>query len=99
MAAQSQFSVSQESVRYWRVQKRKLLKCNPCKMPFHARSAVHPQLEDALADFVRELRFRSLSVSVYKMCCEAVELAQEAGLEGACDKRPSFEDSPGTSDE
>lgn len=64
MAAQRRFGVSEKSVRYWRAQKGKLQMCNPRKMSFRGRSAVHPQLEDKLADFVREVRARSLPVTV-----------------------------------
>lgn len=81
MAAQRSFGVSEKSVRYWRAQKGKLQKCNPRKTSFRGRSAVHPpQLEDTLADFVREVRARSLPVTVDTIRNKAVELAREAGL-------------------
>lgn len=80
MAAQRQFGVSEKCVRYWRAQKGELLKCKPCKTSFRGRSAVYPQLEDTLADFVREQRARSLPVTAHTIRCKAVELAREAGL-------------------
>ncbi|KAL1444446.1 hypothetical protein MTO96_029867 [Rhipicephalus appendiculatus] len=58
----------------------KLQKCNPRKSSFRGRSAVHPQLEDTLTDFVREVRARSLPVTIDTIHNKAVELAREAGL-------------------
>lgn len=60
MAAQRQLGVSEKSVRYWRSQKAKLCACNPRNRSFRGRQAVHPELENKVADFVRELRSRSL---------------------------------------
>lgn len=80
MLAQRQFGVSEKSVRYWRNQKSKLSVCNARKTSFRGRRAVHPELEDKVADFVREYRARSLPVSAELIRTKAVELAREAGL-------------------
>lgn len=80
MSAQRQFGVSEKSVRYWRNQKSKLSVCNARKTSFRGRRAVHPELEDKVADFVREYRARSLPVSAELIRTKAVELAREAGL-------------------
>uniref|UniRef100_A0A6G5A925 Putative pogo transposable element n=1 Tax=Rhipicephalus microplus TaxID=6941 RepID=A0A6G5A925_RHIMP len=80
MAAQRQFGVSEKSVRYWRNQKSKLSVCNARKTSFRGRRAVHPELEDKVADFVREYRAKSLPVNAELIRSKAVELAREAGL-------------------
>ncbi|KAH7978393.1 hypothetical protein HPB49_005443 [Dermacentor silvarum] len=93
MNAQRQFGLSGKSVRYWRAQEGKLQKCNPCKTSFRGRSAGHPQIEDTLADIVRELRAPSLSVTSHTIRYKAMGLAREAGLDADSDKRSFFEDS------
>ncbi|KAL1465896.1 hypothetical protein MTO96_043068 [Rhipicephalus appendiculatus] len=80
MSAQRQFGVSEKSVRYWRNQESKLSVCNARKTSFRGRRAVHPELEDKVADFVREYRARSLPVSAELIRTKAVELACEADL-------------------
>lgn len=80
MAAQRKFGVSEKSVRYWRNQKQKLSACSTRKTSFRGRRAVHPELEDKVADFVREYRARSLPVTAELIRSKAVELAREAGL-------------------
>lgn len=59
---------------------KKVAMCKPCKMSFRGRSAVYPQLDDTLTDFVRKQRARSLLVTTHAIRCKAVELAREAGL-------------------
>ncbi|KAL1469954.1 hypothetical protein MTO96_040762 [Rhipicephalus appendiculatus] len=80
MSAQRQFGVSEKSVRYWRNQESKLSVCNAEDASFRGRRAVHPELEDKVADFVREYRARSLPVSTELIRTKAVELACEADL-------------------
>ncbi|KAH8038977.1 hypothetical protein HPB51_004132 [Rhipicephalus microplus] len=80
MTAQQQFRVSEKSVRYWRNQKSKLLVCNTRKTSFRGRRALHLDLEDKVADFIREYRARSLPVNAELIQSKAVKLAHEAGL-------------------
>lgn len=80
MSAQRKFGVSEKSVRYWRNQKSKLSSCSARKTSFRGRRAVHPELEEKVADFVREYRARSLPVTTEVIRTKAIELAREAGL-------------------
>ncbi|KAH9360450.1 hypothetical protein HPB48_013425 [Haemaphysalis longicornis] len=50
-------------VRYWRSQKAKLCACNPRNRSFRRCQAMHPVLENKVADFIRGLRSRSLPVT------------------------------------
>ncbi|KAL1452370.1 hypothetical protein MTO96_043812 [Rhipicephalus appendiculatus] len=50
------------------------------KTSFRGRRAVHPELEDKVADFVRAHRARSLPVTSELIRIKAIELARESGL-------------------
>lgn len=90
LAAQREFGVSEKSVRYWRSQKQRLTSCsNLKKTSFRGRIAAHPELECKVADFVRELRARSLPVTSECIRVKAVELARASGL-----SREQFKGSP-----
>lgn len=68
--------VSEKSVRNWRGQKQKLSACsNTKKTFFHRRTAVFPDLEKEVAEFVRQLHARSLPVTSDCICIKAVEVA------------------------
>ncbi|KAL1475928.1 hypothetical protein MTO96_018954 [Rhipicephalus appendiculatus] len=49
------------------------------KTLFRGRPAVHPELETLLAEFVRELRARSLPVTAECVRVKALEIARDSG--------------------
>ncbi|KAH8031373.1 hypothetical protein HPB51_016557 [Rhipicephalus microplus] len=90
LAAQREFGPTEKSIRYWRSQKQRIISCsNQKKTSFRGRTAVHPELETALVEFVRELRARSLPVTTECIRVKALEIARDSGL-----TRAQFKGSP-----
>ncbi|KAG0426134.1 hypothetical protein HPB47_026738, partial [Ixodes persulcatus] len=57
------FGGSEKSIRYWRGQRQKLGAGSKAKKTsFRGKTAVHPELETKAANFIRDLRARSLPV-------------------------------------
>uniref|UniRef100_A0A224YXZ2 Pogo ele1 orf1-h 1e-40-j 4 n=1 Tax=Rhipicephalus zambeziensis TaxID=60191 RepID=A0A224YXZ2_9ACAR len=78
------FGVDEKNVRRWRGQREKLFACAATRMAFTGpRKGRHPEMETALADFVRTQRAAALPVTTEVLQAKARELSRERGVSAA----------------
>lgn len=81
MAAQRKFGVSEKVIRGWRKQKDVLRQTRKTKKAFRGRTALWPELEDKLEDFVLEQRAACRAVSTVQIRLKAVEMAKTLNID------------------
>lgn len=76
--------MDEKNVRRWRGQREKLFACAAMRMAFTGpRKGRHPEMETALADFVRTQRAAALPVTTEVLQATARALSREQGVSAA----------------